>query len=1292
MSSAEPISRCSSIHPGHSSLDILCFAGIDLHDRTAIGAKRRTIEAEPFDPWSGTELAEQCRTLVRLLHDGGVVLGDGAASQGAPRIDTGWTLFVRRKRPDYQGYLDRMRELYVGGAEAPDALRSLVIDAPSSLASSDESEWTAAETEPLLLPLASNEDQQRILRLAQVQSGVVVQGPPGTGKSHTIANLISHYVAYGHRVLVVAEKEQALRVLADKIPREIADLTVSVLGADRASQAALESSIQAIQSRVSGMDKKAEDQRIDELTAELQGVDAAIAMTVGRLMAAREAESRRLAGSWPCGPDPHPGEVAAWLHEHEDALSFIPDEIDSSVSPALTAGELAELLRLLNEVGIERARESAFILPPLLDVPVGTKLTEYWADLRALDDDLATLDGTVEWRIFDAADPAAIQALRANLDRTVGHSRACDEPWLETVATKLADPLLAHEWSGFLKAVTDERERAVALRGGLSAHTVAVNGAGDPQFRQQLAAVRAKLADKGKLGMFNGELKQVLAQCSIDGRPATSAADIDLCLAAHDLAEVRRSLQTRWNAQIGPVHGPTLEQERPEEEVGRRLGQLVFVQGRASAMAMLRAEAASVGLRLSAEDSTRTLEAGLAALAQTDQRPRQLGLRTYFEDLRGYLRRNGSEAETSPHWVQLADAFDGRDADAWDAVRADVASLEEVAPRARRLVELRDRLHESTPLWCERILVNSDAANDPALVVDAWRWRQMQTWLDEIHRGDSPADLQRRIEELQVKRRSVITTLVGVRAWRRLADNLGDKQRQALNAYLTAVRRYGKTGGKFAARWLEEIRRALNESKDAVPVWIMPTSRALTSFRPDASVPFDVIIVDEASQIDVTALPLLALARRAIVVGDDKQTSPGTVGTDQERVFELIDTHLAAIPHSRTLFNVGNSLYDMAFQKFPRSVMLREHFRCLPEIIGFSNRMYYGGLIEPLRDQRPRPNWPALGAVKVLDGFRARGGVNVPEAQAVVDLIAELIDDPAYAGMTFGVVCLLGGGQADLVRAQLFDRVGPSVWEDRRIRVGDAANFQGDERDVMVVALVAATDPTNPGSRIGALTSVADGQRVNVAASRARNQMWIVHSLEPERFPNGDPRAELIRHSRDPQTFDDAIDGQLAQCDSEFERMVIRQIVTRGYRRVRSQVHVGTENHSYRIDLVVEGPQSRLAIECDGEQWHGPERWHADRARQEILERAGWTFVRIRGSEYFRNPSEAMERVWARLTELNIPSGDEWLLDAAAASTTRREVYGLGDPSTDAIRPAMDDEDSADADVWDLTDSRQLDE
>ena len=457
--------------------------------------------------------------------------------------------------------------------------------------------------------------------------------------------------------------------------------------------------------------------------------------------------------------------------------------------------------------------------------------------------------------------------------------------------------------------------------------------------------------------------------------------------------------------------------------------------------------------------------------------------------------------------------------------------------------------------------------------------------------------------------------------------------------------RYGRTGGKFAQRWLAEIRAALNESKDAVPVWIMPTARALSSFRPEAHPPFDVLVVDEASQIGLHALPLLALARKTIVVGDDKQTSPENVGLNRQQVFGLLDQHLAVIPKYRTLFDPDNSLYDVAFQKFPGVVMLTEHFRCLPQIIAFSNIHAYDGRIIPLRDQPPRPGWSALGAVKVLDGYR-NGMVNEPEADAVVDLVAELCASPDYDGMDMGVISLLGSTHSKLIWDRLYDRVGPEVIRSRRLRCGEPANFQGDERDVIIISTVAAVDPAIPAaSRVAAMTGNAAIRRINVAASRARQQMWVVHSVDPDSFADGDLRGALIRHCRDAGATTAPSADLLDACESQFERDVVQRIVARGYRKVSVQHKVGR----FRIDLVVEGPNARLAVECDGDRWHGPDVWHKDRARQQILERANWTFERIRGSAFYRDPEAALVPLWNRLTELGIPAGD-WCPDQGRVS------------------------------------------
>jgi hypothetical protein len=116
------------------------------------------------------------------------------------------------------------------------------------------SKTSHAACERSYFPLPSNEEQSRIVRFAYESAGVVVQGPPGTGKSHTIANLIAHYLATGQRVLVTAQTAQALEVLRDKLPSELQKLCVSLLGDTKASDKELERNVNGILARLQEFD------------------------------------------------------------------------------------------------------------------------------------------------------------------------------------------------------------------------------------------------------------------------------------------------------------------------------------------------------------------------------------------------------------------------------------------------------------------------------------------------------------------------------------------------------------------------------------------------------------------------------------------------------------------------------------------------------------------------------------------------------------------------------------------------------------------------------------------------------------------------------------------------------------------------------------------------------------------------------------------------------------------------------------------------------------------------------
>ncbi|MGE4163943.1 MAG: AAA domain-containing protein [Vicinamibacterales bacterium] len=1130
---------------GALEVEALYLADTAIDDRVGLNAARQAIAEvdSATDPWDAPSAAELARRIVRSIDQDGGLLGDGDFAPTAAVADESWVLYLRRRRPDYQGFLDGMRELYRSGAVLPDTLASLVVNSPSTLVGSVHEERGSSEgvgaSEPLLLPKETNEEQQRILRLAQRRPGVTVQGPPGTGKSHTIANIISHYVAYGKRVLVVAEKEQALSVLAAKIPEGIRDLTVSVLGADEEGRRRLESSISTIQTRVAAIDPAHEDREIERLTDELDALDRTIASTVSRLRRAVFSETEAINGTWAAGAAPTPSDAARWVAEHPE-LNYIDDPIPLGVRPPLSPADLADYVRLLENPTLDWAAKALQQSPASGQLPEGAALH---AQLTKLDELRAALSPALayvaSWDTIDATNTELLRSVAVAVSDEADFMAKSAGSWVEAIRHELSDPLLRAEWATFAQEMSEHRERLVTMARQLEARNISVPAGAPPSLTKQLTEARDRLAGKGKLGLFAGDAKKAIEQCRVDGRPPATAAELDLCLLGLERLDRRTQMVNRWTNRIERVSGPPIDGLNPEDAVGRHLGQIEKVLTAPERWAQLRAGLTALGITSPVSPTLDELQQLEAAMEACSERASERQVAAWLADLDRRLADGESLENASPMWAELRRALGERDLERWDQWRQVAAYLETIEPFATRLFTYRTKLLAVTPNWVAHIDRDRAAAGDPSLFIKAWEWRQLETHLRDVEQTGSPAALQAYLEQLGVRRRRLVAELVTTRAWRRLADNIGDRERQALNSYLQATKRFGKTGGKFAARWLAQIRAALNDSKSAVPVWIMTTNRALASFRPDRTPPFDVIVVDEASQIGLEALPLLSLAKAAIVVGDDKQTSPENVGLERQSYFDLLDEHLALVPTYRTLFDADNSLYDVAFQKFPDVVMLTEHFRCLPPIISFSNTHCYDGRIIPLRDQPPRPGWIALGAIKVDHGYRT-GDLNRPEAEAVVDLIERLCLDPSYDGMDFGVVSLLGSTQSVHIRNLLVDRLGPAVVEARRIRCGEAANFQGDERNVMVVSTVVATDPSRPSGRVAAMTNRAAERRINVAASRARDQLWVVHSVDADQFAEGDLRGSLIRHCRNPAQIETQLDDFAERCDSDFEVQVKR--------------------------------------------------------------------------------------------------------------------------------------------------------
>ncbi len=1219
--------------PGRLQTDPL--AGLDeryLSQLLALGGPAGQVDVDLWEDLDRRELFE--RALRRLGHDA-IIRAAGDAAPGIPHIvDTG-VLFARPRQRMLRRFLEQLRDrLLAGDVDSVGALAAILAHEPSRLRMPDDQpEAWQAIGERLLMPLPTNEAQESIARRLSQHRNVAVQGPPGTGKTHTIRNLICHLMAHGRRVLVVAQKEDPLRVLRDGLPEEIQPLCLAVLGRSTDQLVQLQLAARELSDRGATLDQKAEQARVDRLRNQLEEAERDLGKALAGLrgMAAAEAATYEIDGlALP------PADVGAWLRTHQRAYGDIPDHIAPDEPAPLSQDEFGALLDLTRRLAPADRVEAACYLPSLGELPAAEALRTARARQEAAASEMDRLAALgVDIAAVRAGARAPLVELLAGLRAAVAWLADREGTWTDRLGRLLEDPHWRELWQDHVEACTDILNQLTHTGRIIAGHQVSIPGTFSAEPRRllaQLDELRERFASRrGVNRVMQPGLARLAGDCQVDGEPLRTADDVDVVIASIEQSKLRQELDARW-----VDWGRRLDIPEPYGDPETWAGPLLVEAARAldwdhrewPVLAQLlrrlvpRADLALDARRLAA---VATLLDRCPAVFDYDE------LAADDRDLDDVLRRGMSHPQASRLWRALDDAYQDEELAGWDAHVAEVHRLAGLRADVRRYEELYDRLAAVAPEWAAAI----DAGTAPALrgsgadCLLRWRWRQAQTWFDAVVGSVDPAVLGRRVEHSRDRIRRLTADLVVASSWLEVARGLDDRRRAALADWTTALRKIGKGTGKSAAAWQAHAQRAMNAAVDAVPVWVMSVDRAIEQFAGGAS--FDVVIVDEASQADLFALPVLSLADRAVVVGDDQQIGPqlGFVGT----VTGLIDTHLPDVP-SAEHFDPEGSLYDHAVRRSPERILLTEHFRCVPQIIDFSSRHYYDGRIEPLRTDRVEGIGDPVVAVHVPDGVRqslqAFGEVNIPEAEALVERLAAIVADPAYDGKSLGVISLLSSsGQALYLLSRLRQTVGEEEMERRRLRVGDPYTFQGDERDVVLVSLVASPH----GGPIAAFTRREYHRRVNVAASRARDQLWVFHSMQPGDLRDDDARAWLLTYCQNVTVAEQRFDDLEKCCDSDFEREVLRRLLQRGY-RPQPQFRIG----GYRIDFVLPAPDGRrLAIECDGDAYHGPEQWESDIRRQAILERVGnCVFVRVRGSVFNRDPDAALEPLWQRIEELGI--------------------------------------------------------
>lgn len=1108
-----------------------------------------------------------------------------------------------------------------------------------------ESANNYAQVEPIFFPKEYNDEQIEIIEKAKRNNKVLVQGPPGTGKSHTIANLICHLLANGKKVLITAYTKRALEVLKDKLPPEFQDLTVNLLSGDSSSVHDLQSSVNAINDELSRANLSDYQTDIEKFQEDLKTVRESIAENKNKLLNVKENATRKQEIN-----KDYKGtltEIAENLERDTVNFEWYEDNF-YDVENTEIGNDLENLIRFHQEYKSVDIDEFDYLIPELQRLPSIEQIQEYSKLTQILKKEFG-IDENFEKIICQDFDELIqhlkeLQALYNSVDN------------IQIDFTKLVIDSNSKIWNQKIEqseSVISRFEKHEIRKIDKDIEIAYPTDKSLKQLKKDAQTLVAHLKDGNPLSGFSFTLKKsffskeikerlyFIEAVRVNGSACDTIEEFDIVLRDIAFQQDFYEFAEIWNKKV--PEGNSISNK------------LVFFKNIHSEVLKLNNLIEKIKFYKNQVEQESNLK-----IKSYDKSDLELKIRqTEFIQLSNQINSIQEEIDESISYLKqenfhpiketIYDSFNRVDSQSYIDGISKIEQLKLAQSKFQSFLKLKSEVTNQIPFIVASVEKDSFSTQDLPKLIPAIFFRHAETQLGKLMDINYEDQLIRNLNELEKKERKLIAKLASKKAWYKVVEGLQQNRslRQHLDAWVMAVKKIGKTGkGKRAMKFRKIAQQEMQHCKDSVPCWIMPLYKVAETIQPEQEM-CDYVIIDEASQLGPDAIFLLYISKNIIIVGDDKQTSPEYVGVNANTMTPHIKRHLKGIPFS-DYYGTEFSFFDHAKFFCDGVTVLREHFRCMPEIIEFSNRHFYapdGKGLYPLKQYSEKRLEP-LVTVFCQNGFtegRYSAIINEPEANEIAETIGRLIDDNRYVGKTFGVITLQGSQQSNLIENLLLKKIGEKEFHKRKIVCGNSASFQGDERDIIFLSLVTAHNHNR-----SALVKPEDERRFNVAMSRAKEQVWLFHSVQLDDLSNtNDLRYKLLDHIKNHKTPEfkkrqrisvpkvKTLGTQPDPFDSWFEVDVFNDIIDKGL-MVIPQYEVAKGR--YRIDLVAMfADGTKIAIECDGDKWHGAEQFQNDQMRKNVLERCGWQFFNVRGSEYYTNRTKALEPLWGMIPVVEEP-------------------------------------------------------
>lgn len=1208
----------------------------------------KEVKERNLHPLNRKETVDFFKKFIHSLTNRGFFIEDGDIEDlkeyGDIFIEDNPLIFIRKKETGIIKAIENITEKIENSGEVPAHLYELV-----GVASEEENENTEKDfrEEEILFVKDANTEQINIAKQIEKNNAVVVQGPPGTGKTHTIANLLGHFLAQGKNVLVTSQTKKALRVLKEKIPKSIQGLCISILDDDNSD---MRKSVETISEKLGNFTSEKLKKEVEELKKIRIKEYNDLENITNQMCGIRYRESKSIDFN---GETFFIRDIAKYLRENPEIAGKIPGEISELVPCPITNDEFS-FLKTKYRQQVSESEEKEIVLglnniSDYLDVSEFEELVNdkkhTWKELeKLLNDNSFNIDSNILY--VNGKEIIDLKKFKENYDvkQTIPKELTEDmEKWKVDVAISGGtDNGNKINWQNFIEDIKELHEYLNNLRPKLFKKRIDFSGIAPSDAVKMIQELKNAFNNPGLV--FNLNVKKaknrIGNRITLNEETVKDIAECDLLLEYFNLLIQEKELKESWKELIennGGISADSLGGSFIDYAFESVKEIEYFLNWNYKEKAQLLKNIENLGINKSclfketnismeeikdilnsAKNIEKVMEIGSKALKLSEKEEKYS---LYTEKIKNITKKDSILDE------KIKNAVVDEEIKEYSKNLKQLEILSAKQEYYKKKEDILERINKTAFKWYEEL--KNGKIEEIEDICEVWKWKQLSQELEKLEK-EPYEDLEKKALEKRRNIKKATLELVEKKSWYHVLCFIEKKENlqvsQALRGWEQTIQKIGKGTGKNAALYRKQAKEKMNICQKAVPAWIMPMNKVIDTLNP-AENKFDVIIIDEASQSDISSLVLLYMAKKVIIVGDDKQVSPLDIGVSVEKVNSLREKYIKGKIINDDLYGLNSSLYSVAATTY-RPLMLKEHFRCVPEIIGYSNKTSYDLKIKPLRESGSSDLKPAVINYKVPGMRDEKRKINELEAKTVVSLIKACIEMKEYADSSFGVISLLGDEQSDLIQKMIVEKIDVTDIEKHDILCGNSSHFQGDERDVIFLTMVDSNSGEMPLRVMTDGTESARKKRYNVAASRAKNQMWVVNSLDIDNdLKTGDIRKEFLEYVSSPKEMI-LTEEMEKNSESVFEEKIAKYLISEGY-HIEQQWEAGL----YKIDMVALFQDKKVAIECDGEKWHSTEEQiREDMERQNVLERCGWEFIRIRGSRYFKNPESTMK---ALIEELN---------------------------------------------------------